>query len=61
MIDSSTPGFSSFKHSFESLRGGIVDAGLLSVEDADAVAARFGEEVRVLTPMMMAVIGRRTC
>lgn len=59
IIDSRSPGFGFFKLSFESLRGAIVDAGLLSVEDADAAAARFHEERRVLTPTMMAGIGRR--
>jgi hypothetical protein len=45
--------------SFESLRSGIVDAGLLSAEEADAASARFSENVRVFTPMMVAGIGRR--
>ncbi|HYP92035.1 MAG TPA: hypothetical protein VER34_02380 [Mycobacterium sp.] len=44
---------------FESLRGVMMDAGLLSAEEADAASARFGENVRLLTPMMMAGIGRR--
>jgi hypothetical protein len=38
-----------------------VDAGLLSADEADAAAARFSENVRLLTPMMMAGIGRRAC
>jgi SAM-dependent methyltransferase len=58
MIDSNAPGFDFFRLSFESLRGAIVDAGLLSAEDAEAASARFGEDVRVLTPLMMAGIGR---
>ena len=48
-----------FRLTFESPRGVIMDAGLLSAEEADAASARFGENVRLLTPMMMAGIGRR--
>ncbi|EUA00256.1 methyltransferase domain protein [Mycobacterium kansasii 824] len=59
VIDSATPGFDFFRLSFESLRDAVVDAGLISPEDADAAAARFGEDVRVFTPIMMAGIGRR--
>ena len=59
LIDSSSPGFDFFRLTFESLRGVIMDAGLLSAEEADAASARFGENVRLLTPMMMAGIGRR--
>jgi SAM-dependent methyltransferase len=59
VIDSSAPGFDFFRLSFESLRGAVVEAGLISREDADAAAARFGEDIRVLTPIMMAGIGRR--
>jgi SAM-dependent methyltransferase len=60
MITSDDPGFDFFRLSFESLRGAIVDAGVLSAEDADAVAAGFGENIRLLTPLMIAGIGRRT-
>ena len=42
-IDSSSPGFDFFRLSFESLRGALVDAGMLSAEEADAASARFGE------------------
>ena len=59
MIDSTSPGFDFFRLTFESLRGAIVDAGLLSAEEADAAAATFSGDVRLLTPMMMAGIGRR--
>jgi hypothetical protein len=31
----------------------------LSAEEAEAASARFGEEMRVWTPLMMAGIGRR--
>ncbi len=60
VIDSSAPGFDFFRLSFESLRGAVLDAGLISPEDADAAAARFGEDIRVCTPIMMAGIGRRS-
>ena len=59
IIDSRSPGFDFFRLSFESLRDAVVNAGLLSREDADAAAARFAEDMRVQTPLMMAGIGRR--
>lgn len=59
VIDSSAPGFEFFRLSFASLRGAIVDAGLISPEDAEAAAAGFGEGMRIYTPIMMAGIGRR--
>jgi SAM-dependent methyltransferase len=59
VIDSGSPGFDFFRLSFESLRGVVVEAGLISAEDAEAVAARFVDDVRVFTPIMMAGIGRR--
>jgi SAM-dependent methyltransferase len=59
VIDSSSPGFDFFRLSFESLRGAIVEAGLLTAAQADATSQTFNENVRLLTPMMMAGIGRR--
>ncbi|BBY08208.1 class I SAM-dependent methyltransferase [Mycobacterium noviomagense] len=59
VIDSSSPGFDFFRLSFESVRDAVVEAGLLSAEDADAASARLRENRRVFTPMMMAGIGRR--
>jgi SAM-dependent methyltransferase len=59
VIDSSSPGFDFFRLSFESLRNAVVDAGLLAREDADAAAARFSENRRLFTPVMVAGIGRR--
>jgi SAM-dependent methyltransferase len=59
IIDSSSPGFDFFRLTFESLRDPVVDAGLISREDADAATARTGEDIRVFTPIMMAGIGRR--
>jgi SAM-dependent methyltransferase len=59
VIDSSSPGADFFKLSFESLRDVVVEAGLLSREDAEAAADRFAEDLRIVTPLMMAGIGRR--
>ncbi|MCV7223171.1 class I SAM-dependent methyltransferase [Mycolicibacterium elephantis] len=59
VIDSSSPGFDFFRLTFESLRQALVDEGLLSAEAAAAASARFAEDVRVTTPLMMAGIGRR--
>jgi Methyltransferase domain len=53
------PDFDFFRLSFESLRDAVVDAGLLSRAEADVAAARFAEDRRLLTPLMMAGIGRR--
>jgi hypothetical protein len=36
-----------------------VKAGLLTAEEADAATSAFHEDRRLLTPMMMAGIGRR--
>jgi SAM-dependent methyltransferase len=59
LIDSTSPGFDFFRLSFESLRDALVKAGRLSAEEADAAATMFAEDRRLLTPMMMAGIGRR--
>jgi SAM-dependent methyltransferase len=59
VIDSSSPGFDFFRLTFESLRGAVVDAGLLTADEAEAASARFHENARVSTPLMMAGIGRR--
>ena len=59
IIDSQDRGFDFFRLSFESVRDVVVDAGLLSTEDADAAAAAFAEDRRVQTPVMMAGIGHR--
>jgi SAM-dependent methyltransferase len=59
LIDSTSPGFDFFRLTFESLRGAIVEAGLMTAEEADAASAGFSENVRLLTPLMMAGIGRR--
>ena len=59
IIDSRSPGFDFFRLSFESLRDAVVNAGLLSREDADAATARFPQDLRAQTPLMMAGIARR--
>lgn len=59
IIDSGSPGFDFFRLTFESLRGGVVDAGLITAEEAEALSARFKADLRVCTPLMMAGIGRR--
>ena len=59
LIAPTSPGFDFFRLSFESLRGAIVKAGLMSAAEADAAASVFQEDRRLLTPMMMAGIGRR--
>ncbi|HEY9305740.1 MAG TPA: methyltransferase domain-containing protein [Mycobacterium sp.] len=59
IIDSRATGFDFFRLSFESVRDAVVDAGLLSPDDADAAAVAFAQDHRVQTPLMMAGIGRR--
>jgi SAM-dependent methyltransferase len=61
IIDSRSAGFDFFRLTFESLRGPVVDAGLITAEEAEAAAARFATDLRVSTPLMMAGIGRRAC
>ena len=60
VVGSRDPGFDFFQLSFESLRGTLVDSGELAKEDADAATSRFGEDMRVFTPLMVAGIGRRS-
>ena len=59
VISSSDPGFDFFRLSFESLRATLVESGELTKDDADAASSRSGEATRVLTPLMVAGIGRR--
>jgi hypothetical protein len=59
MISASDPGFDFFRLSVESLRGAVVDAGLLSADDADALSVSMDGDMRVLTPMTIAGRGRR--
>ena len=60
MIDSTSPGFDFFRLSYESLRSAVVKAGLVSQDQADAAASGFEGHGRMLTPLMIAGIGRRT-
>lgn len=59
LIDSRSPGFDFFRLSYESLRSAVVNAGLVSREQADAATSGFEGPGRMLTPLMIAGIGRR--
>jgi hypothetical protein len=59
IIDSNSPGFEFFRLSFESLKTALVDAGMLTAEQADVMSARLRENMRVFTTIVMAGIGRR--
>ncbi|WP_102143520.1 class I SAM-dependent methyltransferase [Mycobacterium hubeiense] len=59
LISSRDPGFEFFRLSFESLRGAVVEAGLLTAEEADAASQRFGADIRLVTPLLMAGLGRK--
>lgn len=59
IIDSRSPGFDFFRLSFASLRDALVGAGVISGEEAAATAARFAQDIRLSTPLMVAAIGRR--
>ncbi|WP_197375993.1 class I SAM-dependent methyltransferase [Mycolicibacterium baixiangningiae] len=59
IIDSGSPGFDFFRLSFASVRDELVGEGLISAGEAAATAARFTQDVRLSTPLMVAGIGRR--
>jgi SAM-dependent methyltransferase len=60
IIDSSHPGFAFFRLSFEQLAPQAVQAGLLTSEEAALVSQRLrGSALRVITPTLVAAIGRR--
>ena len=59
VVGSGDPGFDFFRLSFESLRGTLIESGELAADDAETAAARFGGDMRVFTPLMVAGIGRR--
>ena len=59
MIDGTSPGFDFFRLTFESLRGAVVDAGLLIGGAGRSRVGRIRRDGRLLTPLMMAGIGRR--
>ena len=58
VIDQEHPGFSFFRLSFEQIVPVAVEAGLVTAEDAAVVGERFGDGRRVLTPSLVAAIGR---
>ncbi|HET9564063.1 MAG TPA: methyltransferase domain-containing protein [Mycobacterium sp.] len=58
VVGSSDPGFDFFRLSFESLRDALVESGELTAQDAETAASRFGGDMRVFTPLMVAGIGR---
>lgn len=60
VVDDGHPGFRFFRLSFEALRSGAIAAGKLDAGDADAFARRLAEGgLRVITPVVVAAIGRR--
>ncbi|WP_232374719.1 class I SAM-dependent methyltransferase [Mycolicibacterium mengxianglii] len=59
VIDSRSTGFDFFRLTFDSLREALVGAGLVTNEEAAAMAAGFAQDVRLCTPLMVAGIGRR--
>ena len=60
LIDSTSPGSISFDCPSKAFAVQLWTAGLLSAEEAEAAAGGFGGHCRLLTPMMMAGIGRRS-
>jgi ubiquinone/menaquinone biosynthesis C-methylase UbiE len=61
VIDSSHPGFAFFRLSFEQLAPQAVQAGLITPEEAAVVGERLrsSNTLRVITPTLVAAIGRR--
>jgi SAM-dependent methyltransferase len=60
VVDDRHPGFAFFRLSFEALRGGAIAAGTMDAADADAFADRLAHGgVRVITPVVVAAVGRR--
>jgi SAM-dependent methyltransferase len=60
VLDDKHPGFAFLRLSFEALRSGAIAAGTMAAADADAYSARLAEGgLRVITPVVMAAIGRR--
>ncbi len=61
VIDGRHPGYSFFSLSFQQLAPAAVEASLMTPDDAAAVGARLQEGTeRIITPTLMAAIGRRT-
>jgi SAM-dependent methyltransferase len=60
IIDGRSPGFDHFKLSFERMWQTAVEVGVLTAADADVTSARFAEgTMQIITPVLMAGIGRR--
>ena len=60
VIDDAHPGFAFFRLSFEALKGGAIAAGTIDAADADAFAEQLATGgLRVITPVMVAAVGRR--
>jgi SAM-dependent methyltransferase len=60
VVDDAHPGFAFFQLSFEALKGAAIAAGTIDAGDAEAFAERLAERgLRVITPVVVAGIGRR--
>jgi SAM-dependent methyltransferase len=60
VIDAASPGFPFFHLSFEALKPQLVATGRLTQERADEASAQIGaDDVRLLTPLLVAGIGRK--
>jgi SAM-dependent methyltransferase len=61
IIDTTSPGYDFFRLSFEALRPRLIETGRLTPEAADAASAHFDAgSARVLTPLLVAGLARRT-
>jgi SAM-dependent methyltransferase len=59
-IDGSDPGYAFFALSFEALKQPVVESGRVTQEEADEMSARLAHpDARIVTPAVMAVVGRR--
>jgi ubiquinone/menaquinone biosynthesis C-methylase UbiE len=58
VIDQTHPGFAFFRLSFEQIIPVAIDAGLVTVADAGVVGGRLGDGRRIMTPTLVAAIGR---
>jgi SAM-dependent methyltransferase len=60
VIGTDSPGYDFFRLSWESLKGAVVEAGLLTQEQAEHASTEFDSpDNRVLTPLMVAGFGRK--
>jgi SAM-dependent methyltransferase len=60
VIDASSPGYPFFRLSFEALKPQLVEAGRLTQERADEASEQIGaDDVRLITPLLVAGIGRK--